>query len=177
VVGAPLRAVGFGITDNGKSDYGTKREAPTAVSKLDGQVIYTKPVAMCEGDSGAPYLFVQGDTEVVAAVHSRGNCLTSARGYRLDLFRDTFIQPFIDAGCKADNVCDAACTTDPDCVMGGEGGGGAGGGQATTNTAAGGCSVGAVGTPGAEAFVFVGCALAVLGGVRKLRRSSRRPST
>lgn len=162
VVGAPLRAIGYGITENGKSDYGTKREAPTAVSKLDGQAIYTKPVAMCEGDSGAPYLFDQDGKEVLAAVHSRGNCLTSARGYRTDLFLSSFIQPFIDADCKEDARCDEACTADPDCDATGEGGGGAGGGTAGATEPSGGCSLAEGATADGSALFAVVAAVALV---------------
>ncbi len=116
--GTPLRVVGYGVTAYGGDDYGTKREASSAIGFLKAGSITLSPAVMCAGDSGGPYLYSDGAREVVVATHSFGNCTQSAEGSRVDVALEDFVFPFLDAECVADGVCLATCerVPDPDCV-------------------------------------------------------------
>lgn len=118
VYGAPLRVVGFGITAYGLEDYGTKRQATTKVNSLIEWSVKPSPALMCSGDSGGPYLLEAGGREVLAAVHSNGNCFSDNIGYRVDVLMSDFVLPFVEADCIEDGVCTRACRTviDPDCA-------------------------------------------------------------
>lgn len=181
LVDAPLRIVGYGVTAFGEDDYGTKREATAQIKSIPEDSISLRPAAMCAGDSGGPYFFESGGQEHVVAVHSNGNCTTSSEGTRLDVVYESFVRPFVEQDCVADDYCLELCETiaDPDCAsgQGGAGGaGGAGGGDETGGSVPDddddqndGCGVGGAGPSGWTSF-FVLTALAAWSRTKRSRR-------
>ncbi|MEM6786523.1 MAG: trypsin-like serine protease [Myxococcota bacterium] len=117
MVGAPVRISGFGISESGADDGGTKREATTEVTAVY-QGVFEMGVATantCQGDSGGPALIVDEGVEQVAGVHSRSDCETSSidtsvADHRLE------IEAFLRVGCDRDGYCADDCAEpDPDC--------------------------------------------------------------
>ncbi len=140
--GAPIRAVGYGITSRQKSDSGTKRQVNLTVAGLQQTHLFLGDQmgkGICSGDSGGPTFHVFADgRERQIGVHSfDGNGVCTYGG---DIRTDAYVS-FIDqwlneketttcdndgrclAGCNpvdadcycvADDVCDARC---PDLLM------------------------------------------------------------
>jgi V8-like Glu-specific endopeptidase len=109
-VGAPIRHVGFGVTDDtAKTGEGTKRTVTYPITEVDPLLVYSGATGeqTCDGDSGGPG-FV-GDA--LAAVVSDGpNCDLDQPGYddRVDAVEDWIIAQTSswDSSPKFDNRSD-----------------------------------------------------------------------
>jgi MYXO-CTERM domain-containing protein len=130
VVDSDYRVVGFGQYDPTMPIDGKKRTAVMRVGGFAGSsyvelVDHPDPpanTAVCFGDSGGPGFLTIGAEELIAGVHSYTSgqdCNTPNGDSRVDVFADTFIQPWVDANdptCGADGTCARiGCTADPDC--------------------------------------------------------------
>jgi hypothetical protein len=125
LIGAPLRLVGFGLTD-GLTGEGRKRQGASRLESFDGELLYAAAsgTRTCYGDSGGPALLVDREgVERLAGVTSRGPSLCLGSGpraeVRVDVERD-WIESQIDAldpaSCAADGWCRQDCPVrDPDC--------------------------------------------------------------
>jgi MYXO-CTERM domain-containing protein len=116
--GSDVRLVGFGITGNGQTDSGTKREG---IARVIGQSQFVldldrNPSVTCSGDSGGPTLLMNGS---VAGIHSRSDCFFGSEDTRVDAYLteiQTFIDSHPDPSCEADGLCATPCEGgDPDC--------------------------------------------------------------
>lgn len=127
-LGAPYRAVGFGIHDRETRELdGKKRVGYFEIARTTGDYVEIRDVdpdgatAICQGDSGGPGFITIDGVEVLAGVHSYSiqGCFNPSGDARPDLYLESFIQPFIDANdvtCRADDQCvRLGCSADPDC--------------------------------------------------------------
>lgn len=126
-VGAATRVVGFGITSDGGSDSGQKRQGNTTIAEVY-QFVFTMglaPSGTCNGDSGGPTLMTRSGVEVVAGIHSRSDCATEAIDTRVDDYLDeinNFIGDSTSPACFEDGQCATGCgAVDPDCPCAGDG--------------------------------------------------------
>jgi MYXO-CTERM domain-containing protein len=119
-VGRDMRVVGFGITYDGGSDNGVKRQTTANVDAIYPAFFTMSftPGGTCSGDSGGPTLMMQGQNEVVAGVHSRSDCVSSSFDTRVAWYLDE-IEAFVGSlppSCGADGECASGCpAVDPDC--------------------------------------------------------------
>jgi MYXO-CTERM domain-containing protein len=118
--GTPLTLVGFGITQSGAQDGGTKRVATATILERYGKVfgMEVAPSGTCSGDSGGTALWNDGGVEKLVGVHTRSDCASFMLNEVVDSHLLDFVQPFIDAGasCGEDGACAADCASvDPDC--------------------------------------------------------------
>jgi MYXO-CTERM domain-containing protein len=104
MVGSAVRFVGYGITsasDTTGTTSGIKRQTTSSLGGFtdvllefnDGRHI------TCEGDSGGPGLMnLDGSGEVIVGITSFGDqgCMQFGADTRIDVFADSFVQPFID---------------------------------------------------------------------------------
>jgi hypothetical protein len=126
--GAPVRLVGFGITQEGANDSGVKRHGNTNIAEVF-QFVFTmglQPSGTCSGDSGGPTLMMRGGQEVVAGIHSRSDCANEAIDTRVDDYNDVIFdflgESPTDPQCTADGQCASACPApDPDCPCAADG--------------------------------------------------------
>ncbi len=123
--GAPIRAVGYGITSRQRNDSGTKRQVELTISGMQGTHLYLGDQmgrGICSGDSGGPTFHVFSDgRERQIGVHSfDGNGVCTFGG---DIRTDAYAE-FIDAWmnekeaptCATDGRCVEGCTpVDEDC--------------------------------------------------------------
>jgi hypothetical protein len=125
MVGQQVRIVGFGVTGENESDAGLKRQGMTALSEIDGDVMFVGSAGSktCYGDSGGPAFMAFGGVEHVAGVTSFGTdiCEQGLSGeIRVDPYVD-WIRSFIDANDPPSCASDTRCVTsgcagpDPDC--------------------------------------------------------------
>ena len=165
-IGTRGRVVGFGITLADRQDAGSKRQTEITIDGVTDQVFsFSGERGICQGDSGGPTFVTHDGVEVVAGIHSAGDCNEAGAVLgietRVDRFAASFIDPFIAAHpqCVADGACDPGCVVpDPDCADG------------AGTTDGGGCAVGG-GSSGASLLVV----LLVLGfSVPRTRRGTRR---
>ncbi len=127
-VGRPLTVAGFGITQSGGSDFGTRRVASLPLKGLTAKHVQLGDMSatgICNGDSGGPSFLTGRDGVLrVAGVHSYDSSLQCNDGLdtRVDIFAAAFVQEFItdfEGGptCFEDGMCATGCAVaDVDCV-------------------------------------------------------------
>lgn len=128
MIGAPYRAVGFGIHNRDTRELdGKKRVGYFQIARMAGDYVEVEDVdpdgatAICQGDSGGPGFVTIDGVEYLAGVHSYSiqGCFNPSGDSRPDLYMESFIQPYIDANdvtCGADDQCvRVGCSADPDC--------------------------------------------------------------
>lgn len=102
LVGAPMRLVGFGVTD-GLIGEGRKRQGESRLASFDRVHLYAEDsgARTCYGDSGGPALLVDpAGVERLAGVTSRGPSLCQGPGPRIEVRVDAqrgWIESQIDA--------------------------------------------------------------------------------
>lgn len=91
--GQSITIVGFGITNSGLSDSGTKRVAQNTISSVKTQYFSYSGAGggtgnTCQGDSGGPTLRSEGGKEIVVGVHSTATypCGAGGNDMRVDYF-------------------------------------------------------------------------------------------
>jgi len=129
VIGASVRAVGFGTTEDATVLPGRKRSGTMEVTAVDEGTFRTKPAPSmsCKADSGGPVLATVGGAEVVVGVTSKGDpgCREYAINVRVDSLR-TFIDEFVAATemipsgpppgkMSPEQLCSVPCETSADC--------------------------------------------------------------
>ncbi|MBS1153718.1 MAG: putative trypsin precursor [Myxococcaceae bacterium] len=129
LIGKPLTAVGYGLTQPGATDNGTRRFVDLTFRNVTAaHVVLGNAVdkGICFGDSGGPSLhtFPDGITRVVG-IHSYtqpSSSCTDGLDTRVDLF-GAFIRTWLTdkeggASCAEDGLCKQGCApvADPDCV-------------------------------------------------------------
>jgi V8-like Glu-specific endopeptidase len=124
--GAEMRIIGYGVTSDGGSNSGLKRQTSGNISRIDPatfEMSFT-PGGTCSGDSGGTTLIDRGGTEVVAGIHSRSDCFSVSIDTRVDRYLDD-IAAFageINASCGSDGQCAFGCAdVDPDCPCASDG--------------------------------------------------------
>jgi len=119
-VGAEIRLVGFGQTDEGPG--GTKRQGTTWVRAVEPTYLYLESgdVDVCFGDSGGPtfHTFESGEEQVGIATLT-WDCGMGGET-RVDIHLDSFVWPMVDSfegPCAYDGNCVTDCprSPDPDC--------------------------------------------------------------
>lgn len=127
LLGATVRAVGFGVTDGVRqTGAGHKRTVDISVSEVTAEHLFAGDPKRntCQGDSGGPVLFApDGGAEEIVAVTSYGEvyCAGAGAKTRTDVHADVIAEVAAawDGPCAADGVCPAdsrACPyADPDC--------------------------------------------------------------
>lgn len=140
-VGPDITFVGYGTTEQGVPDHGTRRVVTYPLWTVGPATFQGFPVpdtawlwvdpdmaeATCSGDSGGPAFFVEGGVERQLGVHSTSNCINAGLDAKIDQsMLSDFVQAHLDAfeggdPCRSDGTCDAACQTgtelsDPDCA-------------------------------------------------------------
>jgi MYXO-CTERM domain-containing protein len=125
-LGTSLTLVGFGITQTGAEDGGTKRVASATIFERYGKVFAMElaPSGTCSGDSGGTALWNDGGVEKLVGVHTRSDCASFMLNESVDSHLADFVQPFIDAGasCGGDGACATGCSSpDPDCPCAADG--------------------------------------------------------
>ncbi len=136
-IGGDYRVVGFGIHDRDTRELDGKKR--TAIMKMigftstyveldDRDPANAPDTAICQGDSGGPGFITADGVERIAGVHSYSiqGCTNPSGDSRIDLFTESFLQPWIDQNdpsCGADGKCaKIGCSNDPDCQpCGGDG--------------------------------------------------------
>lgn len=98
-VGRPLRLVGWGDTDGGAGDAGTKRQVTSSITGFAGQDVVeygSFDANTCQGDSGGPGFISSGGAERVATVTSYGiqGCRGTSGGTDVAMYT-SFIDNFI----------------------------------------------------------------------------------
>ncbi len=131
MVNAPVRIIGYGITDGSDSmgtTAGTKRVAPTVIANITNLLVGLQDGmhGICEGDSGGPALAMFGSTEKIVGVTSFGpmGCpLTVPAGTGFYAGNDTNIGTYASFINMYVNMYDppavgqgGACTSDTDCT-------------------------------------------------------------
>lgn len=119
LVGANVRAVGFGSTAADATDGGVKRAGTEKVTDVqaDEIVAMPAPAQACHGDSGGPMILAAG---TIGAVASRGDSLCSdhATYARIDVARAAFIDPYLAATAPGTAMTGDACFYDGHCAGG-----------------------------------------------------------
>lgn len=91
-VGAPIRHVGFGVSDEAAgTGRGIKRTATFPITEVDPLIVWSVGLGMqtCLGDSGGPGLVQRDGGEVLVGVVSDGpNCHDAGWDGRVDVARD-----------------------------------------------------------------------------------------
>lgn len=121
--GSELTLVGFGITQDGAEDSGTKRVARGVVADIYPEIFIMyfaegDNQGTCNGDSGGTALYNDGTGDKLVGIHTRSDCFDGMIDERVDAHLAEFVQPFIDkmATCAADEACAEGCAApDPDC--------------------------------------------------------------
>lgn len=125
-LGAPLRVVGFGVTDGEtQTGGGTKRRVDLTVDEITQHHIGigTATRNICQGDSGGPSIASVGGVDTVVAVSSFGSNFCQDRSYvtRTDAFAGELLDEVVAAWsgpCQHDGTCvTEGCGDypDPDC--------------------------------------------------------------
>jgi V8-like Glu-specific endopeptidase len=130
LVGAPLRAVGYGntaLTDTA-TGFGTKRQVALTVGKVDAHAVYygESTQGIAHGDSGGPTLHTYPDgVERIIGVVSNAiipcvtgvGCAFSQRTDDYKAFILGWLQQNEQPTCSEDHLCASGCATpDVDCV-------------------------------------------------------------
>jgi V8-like Glu-specific endopeptidase len=101
LVGQPVRFIGYGLTSTSMQDSsGVKRQVSTTLSAFNDRfLVFTDPAHnTCEGDSGGPALMMINGVETIVGVTSFGDtldCTGDGFDTRVDLFADSFVDPYI----------------------------------------------------------------------------------
>ena len=122
-VGLPIRLVGFGETELGAGDAGTKRRVSSTLTSVAARHIFvgTDDENTCKGDSGGPTFADLGGGEVQIGVTSRSRgCEANSVKMRVDVFTRELVWPWVDrfeGPCALDGTCVEDCprSPDPDC--------------------------------------------------------------
>jgi hypothetical protein len=125
LVGTTMLAVGFGANNGAaQTGFGVKRRVDLPIETIGALLIGSgnDDKNTCQGDSGGPGILVFDGIEHVAGITSTGpaGCGGVAHQTRVDIYRDEFIIPILDAWdgpCQQDGTCveDGCRTPDPDC--------------------------------------------------------------
>jgi hypothetical protein len=119
LVGATVRAIGFGTTTSTATDGGTKRIGAAKVSDVEPTEITAvpSPAQPCHGDSGGPMVLAAG---TIAAVVSRGDaaCSDHAIYARIDVAMAGFVEPYLAATAPGTAATGAACLYNEQCASG-----------------------------------------------------------
>jgi hypothetical protein len=127
--GTPARVLGFGDTKDANAPAGRRRQGTLSVREVTASAFRAGPAPSmsCVGDSGGPVLVNNGGHEVLAGITVSGDvaCRTEAFNVRVDVLRDTFLEPFLSephspvvSPLAPENLCREACTRDADCPSG-----------------------------------------------------------
>jgi hypothetical protein len=127
--GIAVRVLGFGDTKDASAPSGHRRQGTLSVLEVAASSFRAGPAPgmSCVGDSGGPVLASDGTREVLAGITVSGDvaCRTEAINVRVDVLRDTFLQPFLSetpapagAPLAPENLCQAPCERDADCPSG-----------------------------------------------------------
>ncbi|WP_224244973.1 S1 family peptidase [Hyalangium gracile] len=127
--GTPARVLGYGDTKDASAPAGRRRQGMLAVREVSASAFSAGPAPgmSCVGDSGGPVLVSDGTREVLVGITVSGDvaCRTEAVNVRVDVLRDTFLQPFLSTlpqpavpTLEPENLCRAACERDADCPSG-----------------------------------------------------------
>lgn len=121
LVGAPVRVIGYGLTSEGGTGAGTKRQGTTNIRSLDPNNLNTGKI--CSGDSGGPTFHTFDDgVERQIGIHSYGqseSACVSGTDVRTDYYYRWIDGRLaeLDADCGADGVCRQGCSpADVDCL-------------------------------------------------------------
>jgi len=100
-IGDDLRLVGWGITDDGLNDQGTKRQVMSYLSGFENSYVLnygSYSANTCQGDSGGPGFMNIGGQEKVASITSWGvqGCNGTSGGTRVARYA-SWIQSWIDS--------------------------------------------------------------------------------
>jgi hypothetical protein len=107
LVGAPLRYVGFGVSELDGSFSLTKRSVGSTVSAVGDEFIESAEPGhgFCHGDSGGPLLVSLGGVETIAGVISRSvDCAPTFSSERVDR-NASFLQAYLDNAAAAAPPC------------------------------------------------------------------------
>jgi hypothetical protein len=112
-----LRVVGYGRTEGGKLDAGTKRSGLSYVALVDDRtfVLTADPSQPCEGDSGGPAF--SGDALVGLTSHGDSACSMPTTDTRIDAHLESFVKPYLaeraapGKPCTYDGQCQAGTCT------------------------------------------------------------------
>ena len=127
--GTPVRLIGFGDTKDASKPSGQRRQGMLSVLEVSASAFRAGPAPgmSCVGDSGGPVLVSDGTREVIAGITASGDvaCRTEAVNVRVDVLRDTFLQPFLSEApapgaptLAPESLCRETCTRDADCPSG-----------------------------------------------------------
>jgi hypothetical protein len=127
--GTPARVLGFGDTKDASAPAGRRRQGTLSVLEVSASAFRAGPAPgmSCVGDSGGPVLVSSGEREVLAGVTVSGDvaCRTEAVNVRVDVLRDTFLQPFLSEPptpaaptLAPENLCRETCARDAACPSG-----------------------------------------------------------
>lgn len=135
VVGARVRALGYGDTKDVKAPSGRRRQGVLQVTEVESAAFRAGPAPgmSCVGDSGGPVLARDGDgREVLVGLTVSGDvaCRDEAVNVRVDALLEDFIHPFLtrsppaseptlplEALCREDCERDAECPSGLTCVV------------------------------------------------------------
>ena len=119
-VGEPITLVGYGVTAETGSEFGTKRKASNRVAFVDGQVFaFTAnngtASTVCSGDSGGPTFASRNGVEEVIGVHSTSEegCNTAGFDMRVDRFF-----PWLSTEKASKLAYGETCLQGTDCLSG-----------------------------------------------------------
>lgn len=119
LVGATVKAVGFGSTTSTATDGGTKRLGTAKVTDVEATEVTAapSPAQPCHGDSGGPMLVAAG---TIAAVVSRGDsaCSDHAIYARIDVAMTDFVAPYLAETAPATAATGDACLYTEQCASG-----------------------------------------------------------
>jgi secreted trypsin-like serine protease len=102
-IGKEVRLIGYGIdtgSDTQGASAGIKRQTTSVLHGFDDFIVQVGDSShtTCEGDSGGPALLMIDNVETIVGITAYGDrrCAQFAFDTRVDLFADSFIQPYID---------------------------------------------------------------------------------
>jgi hypothetical protein len=128
--GAPLRAIGFGISGARENDLGIRRAGTMALTTVRSTSFDAEPgpALTCRGDSGGPVLAEIDGVEQLVGITSQGDvgCVATAFNVRIDAVLDAFVRPQLAAiealgpawppeAASIDELGTFECATDEQC--------------------------------------------------------------